>query len=534
MDPSAGQCQYSDSTNLPQFSMTFFKRLLPGILLLVVGLHPALAQDNYNAFELRRQDNWSDLQFRDMNGDGRRDVVVSHYRSDLGRELHIYHQQPDGNFSAEPQRIEIKTEIIAVDFAELRPEPGLELVLFATNGVFSLSTASEGYAGNLQLLYEWDYLATIPDLERVRFVNYVTDLNNDGHADMLVPGDDRYAVLIGKPDEQFELAAEFSTLNPGMTDIQRQNFAADLDANLGISAERGVVVEINIETPTAFQGFVEQWQQAQQPDQLMNSEQWMPTATLARLNDDELPDIAYVNAGDDGQGRFNIHFQGPDLAYGAAPDWSRSFDSRGDLELVDLDGDSLDDLLRLRGEGDNWTLYLHRNRGGEFDLQNPDQIMRFSGYDLDINLVDLGDGAPVLNASYYTIPVVDAIRNASINRIQLLYAPQTGEGGLFSRRPDSRLEENFSADNVRGLSEQMSLRFDVDGDGRNDALYISDNGTLAAKQIDARLQIAAEPFWEYVSPLSVFEFEVMHLNEDSRPDLMLRHGTSTTLLVARP
>lgn len=509
------------------------------MLLLVACLLPgylpsALAQDNYAAFELRRQDNWSPLLFRDMNGDGRLDALHSHYQADLGRELHIYEQQADGSFNAEPRRIEIKTEIIAVDFADLRPDPGLELILFASNGLFSLSTAREGYAGNLRLLYEWDYLATIPDLERVRFVNHARDLNGDGQVDLLVPGDDRYGILLGKANEEFELQGSLSTLNPDMTAIQRQNFGADLDASLGISAERGVVVELNVETPTAFQGFVEQWQPETQPQRLMQSEQWMPTATLARLNADTLPDIAYINAGEAGLGQFNLHLQQTDAGFPASPDWQTSFDSRGELRLLDLDGDDLDDLLRLRGEGDDWTLYLYRNRGAEFALEQPDQIMRFSGYDLDINLVRLGDAAPVLNASYYTIPVVDAIRNASINRVQLLYGAAQDGTELFKRRPDARLEENFSADNVRGLSEQMSLQYDVDGDGRNDALYITANGTLAAKRIGPDLSIASEPFWEYVSPRTVFEFEVLQLNQDNLPDLMLRHGTSTTILVARP
>jgi hypothetical protein len=131
--------------------------------------------------------------------------------------------------------------------------------------------------------------------------------------------------------------------------------------------------------------------------------------------------------------------------------------------------------------------------------------------------------------------VVDAIRNASINRIQLLYGSDQAETGqLFNRRPDARLEESFSAANVRGLSEQMSLHYDVDGDGNRDALYITDNGTLAAKKIDAELRIADEPFWEYVSPRTVFEFEVIELNNDGNPDLLLRHGTTTTVLVAAP
>lgn len=509
---------------------------LPNLItaLFCVGLSTAcLAQQNYAAFELRRDNNWSDLRLHDMDGDGGKDIVVSHYQSDLGRELHIYHQQADGSFDANPQRIEIKTEIIAVGFADLRPAPGEELVLFASNGVFSLGTDTAGYAGNLQLLFEWNYLATIPDRENVRFVNYLQDINNDGLVDILVPGDDVYGLFLGEGEEQFSKAAVFSTLNVDMTPIQRRNRDTDLDANLGISAERGVVVELNVQTPTPFEGFVEQWQPGTDDQTLLDSEQWMPGVALAQLNNDDRADVAYINAGDNGLGQFNIHYQ-TDTGFTESPDWSMSFDSRGELELVDVDGDGLDDLLRLSGDGDDWTLRLFLNRDGRFALETPDQIMRFSGYDVQYHVLQLNAAGPVLNVSYYTIPVVDALRNASINRIQLLYSPSADAGEIFNRRPASRLEESFSADNVRGLSEQMSLQYDVDGDGRNDALYITENGTLAARQIDDALQIASEPFWEYVSPRTVFEFEVLNLNGDSQPDLMLRHGTTTTLLVARP
>ena len=162
--------------------------------------------------------------------------------------------------------------------------------------------------------------------------------------------------------------------------------------------------------------------------------------------------------------------------------------------------------------------------------------MSFSGYDVRFNIIALQqDTTPILNVSYYTIPVVDAIRNASINRTQLIFGSDDAEAGqLFNRRPNSRLDESFSAANVRGLSEQMSLLYDVDGDARKDAIYVTENGTLAAKRIDEDLTIEDQPFWEYVSPNTVFEFQVFQLNEDSKPDLLLRHGTSTTFLVAAP
>ena len=87
---------------------------------------------------------------------------------------------------------------------------------------------------------------------------------------------------------------------------------------------------------------------------------------------------------------------------------------------------------------------------------------------------------------------------------------------------------------MRGLSEQMSLQYDIDGDGRKDAIYVTENGTLAAKKINEDLTIQSEPFWEYVSPNTVFEFQVLQLNRDNKPDLLLRHGTTTTFLVAAP
>jgi hypothetical protein len=155
---------------------------------------------------------------------------------------------------------------------------------------------------------------------------------------------------------------------------------------------------------------------------------------------------------------------------------------------------------------------------------------------VNLNFVQLSQAnKPVLSVNYYTIPVVDAIRSASINRVQLLYGfDQTEASGIFNRRPSMRLEESFSAANVLGLSEQMALNYDINGDGKADAVYVTENGTLAAKSVNADLTLSDSSFWEYISPRTVFEFEVLALNNDKLPDLILRHGTSTSILVARP
>lgn len=506
-------------------------------IVLLWNSQPLLAQNNYVAFELIRENNWERLITEDVNGDGAKDLIFSHFDPSLGRELHIHHQQSDGNFASTPQRVEIKTEIIAVGFADLRSDPGKELVLLANNGVFSLSTAVEGYAGNIKLLFEWDLVAAIPDQEQVQFFTNIKDLNGDGEIDLLIPGQDHFGFFVGSGNEQFELRSVISTKNENLTTAQRNNQEADLNASIGINPDEGVVVELRAETPSPFAGFVEEWEPEESESRaLLRTENWMPTAMLVNLNADSLPDLIYLNVGDDGQGRLNIHFQDAGSGFATEPDWHTPTATRGDIRLVDMNNDKLVDLLRLNGEGNEWDARFYLNKGSGFDLEQPNQVMRFSGYDVRLEFVELAaTEKPILNVSYYTIPVVDAIRNASINRTQLLYSAEVAEEEqLFARRPSSRLDESFSAENVRGLSEQMSLLYDVDGDGTNDALYVTENGTLAAKRIDDQLQIAETPFWEYVSPRTVFEFEVLPLNEDSLPDLVLRHGTTTSLLVAAP
>ncbi len=502
----------------------------------ILWTHKLPAQENYVAFELIRENNWQRLVTEDVDGDGARDLIYSHFQPGLGRELHIHRQQPDGNFESNPQRIEIKTEIIAVGFADLRPEPGKELILLANSAVFSLSTALHGYAGNLKPLLEWDLIADIPNQERVPFFDGIEDLNGDGLADLILPGDEVYGVFLGRENEQFELLHRFSTVNDQLTRAQRSRAETDLDARLSINSEEGVVVELQAQTITPYAGFVEDWGAAERPSRsLLRSDNWMPSALTEELNGDGLKDILYLNVAEDGRGQLNILLQSPS-GFPSAPSWSGALETQGDLQLGDVNGDGMMDLLRIDGDGSEWDVFFYLNSGGGFDLSQPAQVMRFSGYDLRLDVFPLEPGEPpLLSVNYYTIPVVEAIRNASINRVQLLYdGAEAGSGQLFRRRPATRLEESFSASNVRGLTEQMSLHHDVDGDGRNDALYVTANGTLAAKRIDPGLQIAPEPFWEYISPRSVFEFEVLPLNNDGSPDLMLRHGTTTTLLVATP
>ena len=494
------------------------------------------AQENYVSYELNRENNWDALFTEDMNGDGNKDLIYSHYDPVIGRELWIHHQQIDGTFSANPQRIEIKTEIIGAGFADLREDPGKEIILLASTGVFSLSTAVNGYAGNLEHLIDWNLIAAIPDKDSLHFLNNIEDINNDGYVDLILPGEGGYGVFLGNGDGKFDINATIATIDQNLLLAQRNNREADFEANIGINSKEGIKVELSIERPSPFQDFVEIWETKSSSSRaLLRDDNWMPSLLLAELTGDNLKDLIYLNVNDEGEGQLNIHYQN-DSGFNENPDWQAPTDTRGTIVLADINNDGVQDLYRLTGDGNEWDARFHINKNGSFELSNPSQIMRFSGYDARLNFVTLKpDSEMILNVNSYSIPVVDAIRNAAIKRTQLIYPLNSAESEtLYERRPSTRLEETFSAANFRGLSEQMSLRYDVDGDGNKDALYVTENGTLAAKRIDSTFQISEDPFWEYVSPRTVFEFEVLPLNDDDKPDLILRHGVSTTMLVSSP
>jgi hypothetical protein len=91
-----------------------------GALMLAVNSHAQVAGINYVATELPRPEWPQDVQIADMDGDGLLDVVAPFWSADAGRQLHIYLQQADHRFPAQPSRlVDIRSEIVAVAMADV-------------------------------------------------------------------------------------------------------------------------------------------------------------------------------------------------------------------------------------------------------------------------------------------------------------------------------------------------------------------------------------------------------------------------------
>jgi hypothetical protein len=65
-------------------------------------------------------------------------------------------------------------------------------------------------------------------------------------------------------------------------------------------------------------------------------------------------------------------------------------------------------------------------------------------------------------------------------------------------------------------------------------VYVSNDGTLAAKAIDSSLRFADTPFWQYVPSRTILDFGIEDMNGDGIADLFLYHSTGLTILVSNP
>ncbi|MDT8428877.1 MAG: VCBS repeat-containing protein [Pseudomonadales bacterium] len=531
---------------------------LTGVFLLaclssLTPVTPALAQGNYAVTEIQTPEWPGTLHFADMNGDQRMDLIIPRWQQSTGRELLIFLQQANGSYLQQPDRlVEIKPEIIAVALADLRPEPGAELLLFSASAVFSLSSAIPEYSGNLKHLFDWSFVASVPERRETLFFNAVYPTES-GQIELLLPGRNGYGVFRSQGDEAFTLIHEFNTVNTDLDAGEIPVGNGGFDTNLEINERDGIVLDVIPRPATAFNEFIVEEDliirnnesgprrpgRIEDDTLLLQTSHWLPMAIRAEMNGDGAADLVYLNIGNDLQPQLNILLQQADGTYPDKPDWQGALNTRGDLNLVDLDGDGLHDLLRIDGEGNSWTASLYRNQGGSFKFATADQVMRFSGYDLELDVVDINtDGVLELSANYYTIPIIDAIRNTSITRTQLLYASAGSSANntlpFFSARPDFRLDESFSADSVLGLSEPLQLQYDLNADGRNDVLAVNSDGALTARTITEGYRIAEPPFWQYVPSRTITDVDVYQLNGDAIPDLVLFHSTTASILVSRP
>lgn len=499
---------------------------------------PAQAAPDYVASVIEPREEIHGSLTADFNGDGKQDLLLSVWSEGAGRELLLYLQEENGQFSGSPsQRVELKSDIIALAVADLRDEPGEELIFLTRSAVYSYSTRKEGYAGNLQKLADWELLNTVPQTKSVAILGRLSDFNGDSFPDLLLPGQKSWGLFYGSA----EGFAEVKMLPAPHLDPL---FTAGQSSQLRLSMENGL--QLVVDDPSPFAGIFAVQSEASAFERrslgrfgsrsyIMDVERWLPALQPVRVSGGDKPDFVYLDHPEAASGelvgqRMNLIRQ-QNLSKAA---WQQQLPSRGEVLLRDFDGDGRDDLLILEQQGSKDSrLLLFRNRDGGFNLSAADQVLRFSGYEVEVELQDLnGDGRPELIVSYYGIGTVDSLRSGSMQRSTLIYPPEEGDR-IFARRPASRQDERFSADGVKGLAERPHFSASISGKGSKDWIAVDEQGALVARAIDNNLQVAAKPFWRFVPVYLIYSIVPGNFSESAGSDFILLHQNAVTVLVSR-
>jgi FG-GAP-like repeat len=172
------------------------------------------------------------------------------------------------------------------------------------------------------------------------------------------------------------------------------------------------------------------------------------------------------------------------------------------VDAIDLDGDRRLDLLISRAVGSLFSastktaVRIHRNRNGEWNLQQPDQQFVTEGGLTANAVIDLdGDGRDeLIEARVPTgvLQVVEALVTRAIDAEVKIYRRE--EGAAFAEKPWQRwqLDVPFSYQTFRTVGFIPTLEADLNGDGLKDLL-----GSGAGDRLEVRLG-SAKPDYDTI------------------------------------
>ncbi len=497
-----------------------------------------------------------DTRFVDMDGDGLTELVLAVRTRRPGevshREIHIHHRTADGVFDVAPNLVvPVLDDVIIYGVADVRDEPGNELLFLTRTGAFSYSPTLDGYRNNIRRLVTDDLLFQVPDERQLPGWSYV--LPRGGRDLLLLPGTTSLALWGPRTTEEASgaqataatagdysqrgswgdagKASLFSVKAPGAISVSSGGARISIDSSDSKSLFLG-------EAPAAFSAMLEADVRYRAP-------------ALADVNGDGLDDLIL---------RENNSLRvALGTADGLAPDWSRSEpipdwldkpDSKLELTLADLDGDGDVDLL-ARSSPDSkrlqqvvFTYFVLINDGERLLPLEAQQVLRLeaSGTRAEVTDVD-HDGRPDLVLTKWTLPSVqDLVTGFNLQRGSFVYfASGRGSGPPFERKPSLRDEQSFTLDSLQDALVLRYISADCSGDGTADLVELDLSGRVAVRRILRERSLFGSGDWRIETDAwkrfdmgsSVEKLLLEDINGDGIADLVNPAETSLTLMISR-
>lgn len=443
-----------------------------------------------------------------LRGEPQASLIVTAVEESGARRLALYVMR-DGKFRSRPEvEMELAGDVILTEVCKL--ESGDAFIVFTRNEALAFDLRNQVR----RKLVEFTSLYNVPLRKSVPKLDLCQDLNDDGLDDFIIPNFDGFQLF-----------------------IQRSNGAFN--------------ESIDIHAPPAMEMFYNDhpWYEARslyRTDMNLDGRQdlvfWVDDhfAIYRQLEnglfDDEpvqqRTDIPFEHEGTDG------------LSVGLGEQDVSDMESTALYQLADLDADGIPDLVTLtvrsKGVFDKQTTYeFHKGRKGEegrieFE-QLPESRIRSEGiqfameekdFDMDeqvdvvISSVELGLGK-----------ILAALLTRSISVDLDFYAMQ---GGRYPANPNVTRKIKATFDWSTGeVFYPTVLMTDIDADGLVDLLVQLDENTLRiySGRADQELFDRESVDLDVPMPQDPELVELANLNDDGRPDLVIRHRSPARVVV---
>lgn len=318
----------------------------------------------------------------DVNGDGRKDVVLStNYYFDPANDykLFVFLQQPGGGLAA-PVRVDTAggyTDSERLAAADIDGDGYDEVLLTLDAGVQVFRWRTTGLVA----------AATVPSAQPVQDL-VVADVDGDAHPDLVLDEDSALVVVAGRGDGTFGDSRTIAT-GSSLSEIATGDLNTDGRVDVAALSTAGVTVWYQLADGSLS------------PGQVNPIATWGNAFTVGDVTGDGRADVVVTEGGNRPDGRVQVLAETATREL-AAPVTYASYDIPEPVVVADVNRDGLGDVVTLHGGWLNAGVYT-QTAGGTLTVEALSPIPYASHYDIrGLAVGDVtGDGKPDVVAADY-------------------------------------------------------------------------------------------------------------------------------------